>query len=205
MITLLLPSKGRPEKAKVAIDHFNNCKTTAKILLVLNEGEDYGLDVDTIHVPATSMCEAVNLASQTITTPYIGFIGDDHLIRTWSFDSIFEHKLEEGARIVYGKDLLMGEKLATHAVMKTELVKKLGYMAIPGLKHLFMDNFWMELGASYVPDVIIEHMHPEAGKSVRDERYLAVNSMDIYEHDKQVFENWKQTQKYADLEKIKDI
>lgn len=204
MITMLLPSKGRPDKAKQAIDRFNECRTTAKILLVLNDGEDYNLDVPTIHVPASSMCDAVNIAAKTVDTEFIGFIGDDHHVRTPGFDEIFEHELED-SRIVYGNDLLMGEKLATHCVMKTEVVKRLGYMAIPGLIHLFMDNFWMELGAKYVPEVIIEHMHYSVGKSSEDERYKAVNSTDVFGHDKRIFENWKQNQKTKDLEKLHGI
>jgi len=204
MITLLLPSKGRPDKASEAIECFNKCRTTAQILLVLNDGEDYNLDVPTIHVPAQSMCEAVNIAARSVETDFIGFIGDDHHIRTPGFDEIFERELED-SRIVYGNDLLMKEKLATHCAMKTEVVKRLGYMAIPGLTHLFMDNFWMELGAKYVPEVIVEHMHYSVGKSKNDDRYKAVNSNTIFNHDKRIFDDWKKTQKRTDLDKLHGI
>jgi len=204
MITMLLPSKGRPDKAKQAIDCFNTCKTNAQILLVLNEGEKYSLDVPTIHVPANNMCEAVNMAAKQVNTEFIGFIGDDHNVRTKGFDEIFEKELEQ-SNIVYGDDLLQRHRLATHCVMKTEIVKRLGYMAIPGLKHLFMDNFWMELGAKFVPEVVIEHMHYLNGKSEHDDRYKEVNSDVIFSHDKKVFEQWKLAQKQLDMEKINGI
>jgi len=205
MITLLLPSKGRPEKAKEAIDCFNRCKTDySQLILVLNEGDEYNLDVPTIHVPANNMCEAVNLASKYVETENIGFIGDDHHIRTKGFDKILEEKLEENL-IVYADDLLQREKLATQCVMRTNVVRTLGYMAIPGLKHLYMDNFWMELGAQFVPEVVIEHMHYLNGKSQHDERYKEVNSDAIHSNDKNVFENWKRTQKINDLRKLNGI
>lgn len=204
MITMLLPSKNRPDKAKEALSCFYENRTCSEILLVLNEGEDYGLDVPTIHVNASSMCEAVNLAAKEVKTPLIGFIGDDHYIRTKGFDLIFSQELVpgNGVNIVYGNDLLQGERLATHCVMRKKVIDKLGYMAIPGLKHLYMDNFWMELGAKYVPEVIVEHMHYTNGKSERDDDYLRVNSQEIVEHDRRVFEDWKQSQKHEDLKKI---
>lgn len=200
-----MPSKGRPDKAQEAIKCFReNTSGVSQLILVLNKGEDYGLSVPTIHVPASSMCEAVNLAAQQIDTKYIGFIGDDHHIRTNNFDRILLEKLQIN-QIVYGDDLLQREKLATQFFLRTGIVKTLGYMALPGLKHMFMDNFMMELGAVYVPEVVIEHMHYSVGKSTEDEGYKGVNNTEVHGLDNQVFNQWKTTQKATDLERIHGI
>ena len=42
-------------------------------------------------------------------------------------------------------------------------------------------------------------MHPLAGKSKMDDNYARVNSEQFYEHDRQVFEDFINSQSYADL------
>lgn len=202
MLTILLPSKGRPDKAKEAVDCFRaNQSGLSQVVLVLNKGEDYALSVPTIHVDAHSLGEALNLASREIDTRYIGFMGDDHLIRTKEFDRILIEKLQDHP-IVYGDDLLQREKLSSQFFLENRIVKTLGYMAIPGLKHMYFDNFMMELGAFYVPEVVIEHMHYSVGKSSEDDGYRRVNNSEVHGADQAVFNQWKTTQKEKDLERI---
>jgi hypothetical protein len=57
------------------------------------------------------------------------------------------------------------------------------------------DDFWMDLGRragglTYLPDVIIEHMHPHAGKAEHDDGYATNNSAETYDHDRRCFEAW---------------
>jgi len=45
--------------------------------------------------------------------------------------------------------------------------------------HMYLDDFWKRLGTdlgalAYLPDVVIEHVHPDAGKAQRDEGYTRV-------------------------------
>jgi len=72
--------------------------------------------------------------------------------------------------------------------MTGDIVKALGGMVPQGMIHLYLDNFWMKLGQDlgalrYMPEVIVEHLHPVAGKAEWDEGYLAVNAQEVYSAD----------------------
>jgi hypothetical protein len=109
--------------------------------------------------------------------------------------------------VVYGNDLLQGENLPTAVFLRSEIVQKLGYMAPPSLIHLYLDNFWLELGRAtsikYLPNVIIEHMHPAIGKAEWTESYREVNDQALYNTDELAFKQYMETQFAADLEKLR--
>jgi hypothetical protein len=140
---------------------------------------------------------------------YIAFMGDDHRPRTFAWDVLLTQLIENKKYgVAYGNDLFMGDKIPTAVLLKSEIVKKLGYMAPPVLIHLFLDNFWKALGENleslvYSPDIIIEHMHYLIGKADADELYLEVNSEKVASHDQQAFANYLDSGEFAaDLKKL---
>jgi hypothetical protein len=154
----------------------------------------------------------LNFYSELYTGAYdvIGFMGDDHRPRTyaWDMEMLNAVDLLDGTAIVYGNDLLQGENLPTAVFITSDIVKALGYYQPPELVHLFFDNFWRDLGRAafclrYMPDVIIEHMHPAAGKAEWDERYLEVNAGGMYEHDEAAYRQYVEDGRFAaDVEKV---
>lgn len=120
-------------------------------------------------------------------TTHVGFMGDDHRVRTRGWDQA----LTDAAGplgIAYGDDLLQGVELPTAVVMGADIVRTLGQMVPPTLQHLFVDDYWKALGLGcgrlrYVPEVVIEHMHPSAGKAEMDASYEITNHPDRYESD----------------------
>ncbi len=123
---------------------------------------------------------------------YICFMGDDHLPITKGWDTKLAEAIGDKAGIAYGNDLLQGENLPTAVVMSTKIIRALGFMSPPALKHLFLDNFWLAIGkalgnATYCPDVIIEHLHFTNGKAAHDERYAAVNNAEMHNGDEAIF------------------
>jgi hypothetical protein len=77
-------------------------------------------------------------------------------------------------------------------------------MTFPGCIHLFFDNFVKQLGLDlnylkYLPNVIIEHLHPVAGKAEMDEGYARVNQPTWYEQDLLTLQIYLRSQQYADL------
>jgi hypothetical protein len=107
---------------------------------------------------------------------HLGFMGDDHLPQTPEWDKKLVTSLGGRPGVAYGDDLFQRENLPTACVMSSDLVQVLRYMCPPGLLHLFLDDFWRELGHSvgnlrYCPDVVIEHLHPVAGKAPHDAGY----------------------------------
>jgi hypothetical protein len=136
---------------------------------------------------------------------YIGFMGDDHRTRTPGWDEKVIEALQDH-NVVYGNDLIWGEGLPTAVFLRSEVVQKLGYMAPPELIHLYLDNFWLELGKAtsikYLPDVIIEHLHPSVGKAQWTDSYKEVNDQALYQADEKAFKNYLETRFEDDLRKL---
>jgi hypothetical protein len=72
------------------------------------------------------------------------------------------------------------------------VIQKLGYMAPPSLKHMWADPVWWEwgkaVGMEFMPEVVIEHLHPSVGKAEMDESYHA--SLAQEERDRRAYENY---------------
>jgi hypothetical protein len=138
----------------------------------------------------------------------VGFMGDDHLPRTVGWDGRLAAAIapREGrlAGVAYGNDLFQGENLPTAVVMTASIVRGLGYMAPPALQHMYLDNFWKRLGSDlghlvYMPEVVIEHLHPFAGKATMDDGYKRVNTQEMYDDDQARFTHFLATQWPSDL------
>lgn len=131
----------------------------------------------------------------------IGFMGDDHLPRTHAWDL----KLLESLRpfgVVYGNDLIQGANIPTAVLLDARIVRSTGFMVPPGLVHMYLDNFWKDLGQLlgtlvYRPDVVVEHLHPIAGKAPWDARYDEVNAGEVYASDKAKFDEFMASAPWA--------
>ena len=141
----------------------------------------------------------------------IGFMGDDHRPRTVGWDTAYLEALRElGSGIVYGNDLLQGERIPTQVAMTTDIVRELGFMAPPVLKHLYVDNFWRDLGTAagclrYLSNVVVEHMHPIAGKAPWDDGYARVNAPTMYSGDANAYAKWAAMDLAAAVEKVRAL
>jgi hypothetical protein len=202
-LVMVVPSRGRPEAvAELALACQATC-TANTVLLVAVDQDDLTLDryqapagttvFFTWSPAASGHVGAINWAAARALADFnpvaIGKLDDDHRPRTKSWDADLLAELRElGTGIVYGNDLLQGERLPTAPVMSAGIVRALGWMGPPSLNHLFVDNFWRDLGEAagclrYVPSVVIEHLHPAAGKAAMDAGYERANAPRAYERD----------------------
>jgi hypothetical protein len=224
-LLVLVPSRGRPTNALELLTEFEATKkfkhTTC--LFVVDE-DDPELDAYLELLPSGnieinesigSMVRALNAAATLHSAigvyNYIGFFGDDHRPRTKGWDKIFVTKLDRrGGGFAYGNDLYQGANLPTQVVMSSSIISALGWMAPPVLKHLWVDNAWRSLGSAtgrlfYFPEVVIEHLHPFAGKAAMDMGYQRVNSSEMIDHDKAAFARWMANGFAKDVETLKRI
>lgn len=107
---------------------------------------------------------------------FYGFIGDDCLPEGEKWWEKLE--LAAGAfNIAYPDDGIHGARLCTHPCIGGDLVRAVGFWALPGLDHNFIDTFWKILGENcallrYVPEVKFNHQHPiRFGKHLMDDVY----------------------------------
>jgi hypothetical protein len=137
-------------------------------------------------------------------------MGDDHLPRTKGWDSAIASVLTTPG-IAYGNDLLQGANLPTAVFMHGDVIRATHKFAPEGLWHLYADNYWRDLGNGagclrYLPDVIIEHLHPVAQKSEWDATYEESNASEVDLSDAKVWADYQESgQLEADVAKVRAI
>ncbi|MFF0598061.1 hypothetical protein [Streptomyces antibioticus] len=213
-LTVVVPSRSRPHTVAQLAEAFRDtCTERTWLLFAIDEDDPacgeyrqavssanaHGLRVARVTQPSGTMVSALNHAArQLVDAPgqvapeAIGFMGDDHRPRTKGWDRAYLDALTALPGIVYGNDLLQGASLPTQCAIATDVVRALGHMAPAELTHLYVDNYWRDLGAaagmlSYLPDVVIEHLHPMAGKAQWDDGHRRVNQRALYEQDRQAY------------------
>jgi hypothetical protein len=216
---VVVPSRGRPENAERLAQAFKDTGAEADLYIVIDNDDpkwnEYAKSENYKKLPAdnkTGGCaKSLNTGAVLLLDitkyplyDYFVFMGDDHLPRTPGWDKAFIQALGTNTGIVYGDDLLQGANLPTAYGMTRDLVNELRGMTFPGCVHLFFDNFVKQLGLDleylkYLPDVIIEHMHPAAGKAEMDEGYERVNQPKWYEKDLLTLQKYLSDMEYAEL------
>lgn len=198
-LVVVVPSRGRPTHARAMLAAFETTCTAGTQLVFAVDDDDplaarYPEELTAL-LPSRSMNEALNLSAVALAGDAfaVGFMGDDHRPETVGWDQAYLDALRGlGTGIVYGDDLLQGERLPTQCAMTADIIRALGYMTPPSLTHLYLDNFWLSLGTKaeclrYLPDVVVEHVHPLARKAQWDDGYARVNSSAMYARDEAAF------------------
>lgn len=216
-LALLVPSRHRPHNIAELIKACDETETESDLIVIVDDDDDsmddylqLGCDIFIVERNGKGMARPLNFAARHFQNKYrhFAFLGDDHRPRTKNWDVHFINVLDElETGLVYGNDLLQGERLPTAVAMTGNIVKALGGMVPPNMIHLYLDNFWLHLGRDlnairYLPDIIIEHLHPAAGKAQWDEGYRTVNAAEIYSADAKAFEDYIASNAYQELLKV---
>jgi len=210
-LLVIVPTYNRPQSVERTLEAFGKtCQKNTSVLFVVDQtdpklGEyvgkvrDFGGDL--LITETRGMINALNRGADFAVERghhNLAFFGDDHLPRTVGWDRRYLEVLNRpGFQMVYGDDLLQGEVMPTQVALTSELIQELGWLAPPQFKHLCVDLVWLEIGKAldritYLPDVVIEHMHPANGKAEFDEDYARVNASEIVSQDAQEFYRWKE-------------
>jgi len=213
-LVVLVPSRNRPQNIEDLIKSFDETETESDLIVIVDDDEpqmdaylQLGCDVLMVEKQGKGMAKPLNFAARHYAHKYrhFAFLGDDHRPRTKNWDLHFINTLDElGTGLVYGNDLFQGENLATAVGMTGNIVNALGGMVPPDMIHLYLDNFWMTLGKDlnalrYIPEVVLEHLHPVAGKAEWDEGYRAVNAEEVYSADKKALDDYLSSTAYSGL------
>lgn len=221
-LVVMVPTRERPHKIEELIPQFLKTAEGDTDLLICCDEDDYLNYKDVMGKNASHNviwrvgsgrkrlnpwlnAEAPRLAEEY---KYVGFMGDDHRPRTNGWDVRLTEALEPYEYgVSYGNDLLQGMNLATACIQTSTIIRKLGFFSPPKQTHLYLDNYWMALGIStnliYLDDVIIEHMHFINNKSQEDRLYLEVNSPEIANADKALWEEYVMSGEFTkDIQKL---
>ena len=219
-VLVLCPTRGRPERAADLFESFRATAELPSTQLVLVVDKDdpevgryleigehtvqrYGWSPDAPWAVGLEAHETGDLVKATNSGArrfwdrdlILGCVNDDMLFRTPGWDRRMTEVLHVPG-IAYGDDLFQHEQLVTSPFMSSIIPRALGWYALPSCEHLFIDNVWRDLGEAlgvlhYLPDVVIEHIHPLAGKAEWDEGYEKANNQRVTDHDREAYHAWR--------------
>jgi hypothetical protein len=215
-IITLVPSLGRPERAtRMAAAYYASRlrPDTALLFLVdpndatLPEYQSAGLPVQVLPEPM-GFTKALNYGAALKWNDFdiLGAFGDDVIFQTTGWDDKVADTLATPG-LAYGDDKIHGKGHPSAVWISSYLVKTLGWLALPSTSHQWADDGWKMLGQRsgllrYIPDVVVEHMHPGVGKADWDDTYRQVFNDVRAKHDFEGFEAWRDHWLTADLNKI---
>ena len=211
-VLVIVPTRGRPDASVEFHKEFLQKSMISDLMFAIDEDDaDSYPRIDGVLYevnPRMGMNGTLNYVATKYADKYkyIAFMGDDHRVRTFGWDLVMAERIGS-LGVAYGNDLIQGQALPTSVMMSSKIIKAIGYMAPPKQKHMYLDNFWLDLGTRlnaihYLEDVIIEHLHFSVGKSDMDSSYQETNDSAIYNADKVAYDEYLSTQMDIDIDKI---
>ncbi len=205
-IDVLVPSRGRPQNLKrLAHAIAGTADTDVCIRVRLDSDDPTAGDYPTLNNvsytvgPRVHFAASVNeLAAQSDATHFAIF-GDDVLPETGGWDTRLIQSLSGRIGVAFGSDgleHLHGPDLPTHVVVPRSIFDRLGWIALPALRHLFCDNVWRDLGQAvdnlvYSADVKLTHLHRWNKTAPDDATYRQANDKAKRLHDRFQYERWR--------------
>jgi hypothetical protein len=232
-VLYIVPSRGRPNNVNELINAFRDTRNFMHLHVAL-DADDPELpgyhevmkrqntrNIDWFHCSilirhgGDGMVGVLNRVVEKYVIPntaykYVGFMGDDHLPRTKDWDWELSEEIDKGNLVAYGNDLFQRGNLPTAVLLDANIVRNLGYMAPPTLRHLYVDNVWKLWGTrtgrmSYRDDIVVEHMHPVIYKAPTDARYDAVNNGEMWTRDEAAYHAYLADGLDTDLGKLRKL
>jgi len=216
MMVWILPSINRPEKCKAVIDQIKKVGCSSPGILLVNGGDPtpyYNIELPDgwiFHYSKTNLgvCGAMNkMLREHPDEPWYGLICDDEFVLTEGWDKALIEAADDW-NIAHGNDGWQSER-RIHGIVALggDLVRTLGWMALPGLWHWFVDDTWELLAREcglrrFLPEVRMEHKHWLAGKAVKDEINWLGESKAT--NDQNVFLTWVREEAAVTIQKVKE-
>lgn len=216
---IVCPSRERMEKLKEMVKSFNEKTSPQTALLIMLDNDDPQLEE---YKEFLGVKTAYHIGTRKTTTSlfnevfqmfpdfqYYGLTNDDfvYLTAVWDVKLMGDIEEMEGWGIAYGDDRVAGEKYPSHTIISGNIVRALGWLQLPSLKHLCGDWVWGTIGKGigrlhYDQNVIIQHKHPFDKKTLPDAIFEKTNSQQMYQIDQEAYRRWARTQAKKDIAKI---
>jgi glycosyltransferase involved in cell wall biosynthesis len=184
MISLIHPSRGRPQQAYSRVqDWINKAGKPVEHIISIDINDplrDEYLKYNWQHIIVNdngSVVEATNKAAKLATGDILIYLSDDfECPDNWA--ELVEKEFESRPMLLKVDDCLqpLGTMVLTIPIMNRLLYERLGYFWHPGYKSMFVDEdlFWTcrKMGAlKYAEHLKFPHIHPANGKAPNDETY----------------------------------
>lgn len=188
MISLLCPTRGRPDNMRRFADSARSTSSTPVEIVWYVDSDDIASQQVFVDLGDAACVEKHgsrplsdmwNCCARVSSGDILGMMGDDVVFRTPDWDQVVAEvfdRFSDRIAFVYGRDGLQDSVLGTHGFVSREWVQATGRMTGGFFEHDYADTWLNDVAERvgrrvFVPDVLIEHMHPDAGKAPLDDTY----------------------------------
>lgn len=221
MISILLPTRGRPDNVRRILDSaYRTAETDVEFCVYLDEDDrtrhetqrllSSGCQATWVEGPRVVLSEMWNRCWELARYDVAMHCGDDIVFRTSGWD---QRVLDEFERhpdrlvFVHGDDGFQRGNIGTHGFLHRRWIETVGYFVPPYFSSDFNDLWLSEVADAldrrvYLPNVYTEHMHPAAGKGEWDRTHQER----LKRHQRDGVENLYRTldhERAADVEKLR--
>lgn len=190
MISILLPSRGRPDNVYRLVDSIlNTCNNPKDIEIIVRLDNDD--DTKNVLLDNPPKNTTIIVGDRIILTDYwnkcadiakgdiMMICGDDIIFRTLNWDTVVNDSfdsIDDKIAYVFGDDgSVHNGKFGTHGFMHRRWYETLGYITPPYFSGDYSDTWCNDIskavGRHIHIDILTEHMHPDFGKSSIDSTY----------------------------------
>lgn len=188
MISILCPTRGRPDNMKRLYDSAMNTAQGAgslEFIFYIDEDDRASydmvneLEVQCVVGPRIILSEMWNACWMQAEHDIFMHCGDDIIFRSTAWDSevinAFE-RIPDKIVLVHGRDGYQDANLATHGFYHRRWTDALGYLVPPYFSSDYNDLWHTEVAdmigrRTYLHSVFTEHMHPVVGKGPWDQTH----------------------------------
>lgn len=234
--TFLLPSLGRAHLVKRFIESYIKTKSNVPVWVLVDKDDPKKDEYLALEFPkkitltlteTRTMGDKVNeVKDRWIDLDYVGILNDDHVLITPEWDKKILSALN-GTNVIATNDGPSPDKpwnaphrLCGAITFSGGVIRALGYMFPPGIKHLYSDEAWGFLfnhakNAQFLMDVCVEHRHAYLNPADRDDTYRAINGEGdftipepkggLWESDRAAFQAWINKDASSDAQKVLDL
>lgn len=181
---IILPTIYRPESLKRFVQAYVQTDASLPVWVVMDEnnfGFYHGIELPPTFrrvrvTPGTRIGDIFNIIlKHHPNEDFYGIMADDVVPTTFRWDIMLREACLPN-KIAWGLDGGHDETLPRHPFIGGALVRNLGFLAVPGLKHWFVDNAWRDIAQAlecgeYRPEIRMTHLHYTSGQSAQDRTY----------------------------------
>jgi len=192
MISIIAPTRKRPQNVIRFVDSIINTVSNVQnveLLVYIDDDDEESipalqyaaerLNVNAVQGNKLIGSQMYNELGKLAQGDIFFFGADDIVFKTPQWDVIVEQefaKYEDRILFVYGEDGFQRGRIGTHGFIHRYWVELVGYVLPPKLASAYTDEWITDLAERigrkcYMPNLIIEHIHPAVGKAPQDETY----------------------------------
>lgn len=181
---IILPTIYRPENLRRFVRHYGHTGSTLPVWVVFDE--ENARHYTHVELPptfkkclvdrGTRIGKIFNLIFQNHPDEdFYGIVADDVTPETYRWDILLKEACRPD-KIAWGLDGGYDETLPRHPFIGGELVRRLGFLSPPGIRHWYVDNVWKDIAEGlncgvYLPEIRMVHRHPTNGLAQGDRAY----------------------------------